>query len=699
MYIPARERQLLKLLFNEKSPHDLHELAAFLDVSTRTVQRDLKGLGGILNQYKLSLEKDTTKKGFYLLGDDQNIQQLKADLSSMEPSDYTPEERQLLLLVALLEKQEPIKLFTLADELNVTVATVSHDLTKVEEWLSSFHLTLIRRRGYGVEVGGSETDIRRSLSSLITENVSESSFYQSFQTESSDHALSESISDRLLGIVDMKKIQLVQAAVEDLRTHSNGQMADVSYIGLIVHLALAIERIQQGENVQMDANQLHALQQENVYRLANELAHSLENLFSITIPEEEIGYIVMHLRGAKIQREYHLFNNEEYAELSYYADRMIKQMESKLNVVFDDESLYPGLISHLEPALYRMNHGMKIHNPLLERIKQNDASLYEAVKNVSKNVFDPLSIPEEEIGFLVMHFGSAIERQNQHTPLKAIVICSSGIGSSKLLASRLEKEFPEIEQIDQVSLFDFNKQEARFYDLIISTIPLPQNEPYFLVKPFLSKEETEQIRKQIQLIGQKRPIVSRSALKQKRVETKQISATFFEELAMLSTDITQILDSFSLNPGKVMDEALAHLCTELEQSGSLADAVPVFEALLQRERLGGLGIPDTHLALFHTRTEHVLKPVFTMIRLDAEEPLASMGDKPIVVKRVILMLAPSHANQQLLDLLSSLSVMLISSEEHMQLMQNGDAGEIKKLLSQHCFEYIQKLVQKGVLKP
>lgn len=205
MYIPARERQLLKLLLNEQSPHDLHELAAFLDVSTRTVQRDLKGLGGMLNQYKLSLQKDTTNKGFYLLGDDHNIQQLKADLSSMEPSDYTPEERQLLLLVALLEKQEPIKLFTLADELNVTVATVSHDLTKVEEWLSSFHLTLIRRRGYGVEVEGSETDIRRSLSSLITENVSESSFYQSFQTESSDHALSESISDRLLGIVDMKK--------------------------------------------------------------------------------------------------------------------------------------------------------------------------------------------------------------------------------------------------------------------------------------------------------------------------------------------------------------------------------------------------------------------------------------------------------------------------------------------------------------
>ncbi|MCM2675454.1 BglG family transcription antiterminator [Alkalicoccobacillus plakortidis] len=697
MYIPARERQLLKLLLNEQNQLDLRELASSLDVSTRTIQRDLKGLSGVMSDYDLTLHKDLTK-GYQILGAQEDLIQLKNDLASLEPSEYTPEERQLLLLVALLEKQEPVKLFSLAEELNVTVATVSHDLTKVEEWLSSYHLTLIRRRGYGVEVAGSETNIRRSLSRLITENISESNFYHSVGDYSSDQSETESISERLLDIVDAKKIQRVQEAVEDLRTHSNGQMADSSYIGLIVHLALAIERIQQGEKVQMDEEQLSELQQETVYELAKTLAISLENIFSISIPEEEIGYIVMHLRGAKIQKEYNLFNNEEYTELSYYADRLIKQMENNLELSFDDHSLYPGLISHLEPALYRMNHGMKIHNPLLERIKQNYASLYKRVKEVTEKVFDPLIVPEEEIGFLVMHFGSAIERQNQKNPLKAMVICSSGIGSSKLLASRLEKEFPEIEQIDNVSLFDFNKHEARYYDLIISTVPLTQSEQYFLVKPFLSKEETEQIRQHIKSVKKKRPIVSRPVANEQKMVGANIPETFFEQLSLLSQDVALIIDSFSLKKGKVMDEALAHVCTELEEAGCVTDAVPVFEALLQRERLGGLGIPDTNLALFHTRTEQVLKPVFTMLRLDVEESLASMGDKPVIVNRVILMLAPIDANQNLLDLLSSLSVMLISSDEHTRIMETGTEAEIKKLISQHCFEYIQKLVQKGVHK-
>lgn len=38
--------------------------------------------------------------------------------------------------------------------------------------------------------------------------------------------------------------------------------------------------------------------------------------------------------------------------------------------------------------------------------------------------------------------------------MKALVVCSSGIGSSKMLASRLKKELPEIESFDMSSLIE-----------------------------------------------------------------------------------------------------------------------------------------------------------------------------------------------------------------------------------------------------
>ncbi len=53
----------------------------------------------------------------------------------------------------------------------MTAATVSHDLDKAEEWLSFFDLQLIRRRGYGVEVVGTEKSRRRAMSSLMVETL------------------------------------------------------------------------------------------------------------------------------------------------------------------------------------------------------------------------------------------------------------------------------------------------------------------------------------------------------------------------------------------------------------------------------------------------------------------------------------------------------------------------------------------------
>ncbi|GAA3330956.1 hypothetical protein GCM10020331_085560 [Ectobacillus funiculus] len=67
-------------------------------------------------------------------------------LFGLSHTEYTPEERQTILLCTLLEAKEPVKLASLANDLNVTVATVSNDLNKVEEYLQKFALSLLRKK-------------------------------------------------------------------------------------------------------------------------------------------------------------------------------------------------------------------------------------------------------------------------------------------------------------------------------------------------------------------------------------------------------------------------------------------------------------------------------------------------------------------------------------------------------------------------
>ena len=66
------------------------------------------------------------------------------------------DERQTMILCTLYEVAGPVKLFALANELRVTEATISADLIKLEAKLTEFQLSILRKRGYGIELSGTE---------------------------------------------------------------------------------------------------------------------------------------------------------------------------------------------------------------------------------------------------------------------------------------------------------------------------------------------------------------------------------------------------------------------------------------------------------------------------------------------------------------------------------------------------------------
>ncbi|GAA3313289.1 hypothetical protein GCM10020331_003090 [Ectobacillus funiculus] len=163
MYISARERQILEILLSTTDELTVKELADTIQVSVRTIHRDLKKiLRMFLKEYDLSLLKKSGV-GVQVSGSEQRVNDLKIFLFSLSHIEYTPEERQTIILCALLEAKDAIKLVGLANDLNVTVATVSNDLNKLEERLQTVELSLIRKRGYGVEIQGSESAKKEEL--------------------------------------------------------------------------------------------------------------------------------------------------------------------------------------------------------------------------------------------------------------------------------------------------------------------------------------------------------------------------------------------------------------------------------------------------------------------------------------------------------------------------------------------------------
>src|ERR687890_2569173 len=467
MGLPIREVQLIEVLLRHPEGLTADDIADRLSVSARTVHRDLQAASDFLGSHGLTLVRQAGR-GMSVEGTTEAREQVLEALQDVRSSDLTSEERQISLLRTLLAWDQPIKLRALASRLEVSVGTVSRDLGEVEDWLADFRLSLLRRRGYGVEVLGKEGDRRRAMSRVILQNLDEAAFL-SLPQEPGDSAgrAADHITDRLLGLIDEDRLREVEdmtgAAVERLPY----AIADDAFVHLCVHFALVVERLLQGEEIEMDEDILQRLRKTDEYGHAQCLAQAIKEGFHIDVPEGEVAYMTMHLRGTKLREDDTLERYFESSDLEVASrvKALIHYVEEQTGVVLaGDSSLYTGLLAHLDRAIQRLRENLNIYNPLLSEIKEDYPALFDLVNRGMEKVFVDEEIPEEEVGFVAMHFGAALDRGQGEFPQKVLVICSAGIGSARMLASRLEKAFPQIQRIHNASLFDIDGLDANEFD-------------------------------------------------------------------------------------------------------------------------------------------------------------------------------------------------------------------------------------------
>lgn len=160
------------------------------------------------------------------------------------------------------------------------------------------------------------------------------------------------------------------------------------------------------------------------------------------------------------------------------------------------ENSYAGLV--------RLMHGMQIQNPVLDDIKNNYPAIYEKCQRVAAVLEERVgaNVPEEETGFIAVHFGAAMVRlegkREQIRKVHVGVVCSSGIGISRLMCSKLEKVFKDRMELTAYGKNDITPYIAGKTDFFVSSIPMDrQPVPVIYVNPLLNEENMEEIRRMI----------------------------------------------------------------------------------------------------------------------------------------------------------------------------------------------------------
>ncbi|MDF2614363.1 MAG: uncharacterized protein K0S71_2149 [Clostridia bacterium] len=514
MKLTSRIKRIIYLLLEETNYITVQFIAEKTNISSRTVIRELILVESWLSEKGIFLEK---KKGTGIRVhlEDSEREKLKNSLLE-EKADliYSPEQRLVMLKAELLKKFELTKLYTLTRLFDVTEGTISADLDKLEVWLEKYNLVITRKPGLGIYIEGSEMSVRSAIISLIYEQFHEADLINLIiNKEKSPVNLSliqHKINQVILDFMDVGNIQLGKKLLAYIEDKMGYQIADNSLVSLIIRFSVTVLRCQQGVYISEADDSELKLKNERILALVKEWFSSQTALFINEIPERELYYLAIHIRGAKLREtssNHKISMTEDYKTIKL-AREIIYIAEKETGIYLEDnEKLLIGLVRHLRPALYRMKMRLDIMNPLLEDIKQMYPKLFEATRKCALIIEEKehVSVPEDEIAYLATHIGAAIksEKRNIRKVYRAVVACTNGIGASQLLVTEIEREFPSIRIVDVVSTIDMDvfKLEAEDVDFIITTVPIPYSTlPTIIVNTILGDKDKRKIKEALENI-------------------------------------------------------------------------------------------------------------------------------------------------------------------------------------------------------
>ncbi|MFC9709150.1 BglG family transcription antiterminator [Paenibacillus sp. NPDC056933] len=694
--ITRRQREIVEFLLEH--PHEVTagEIAVAVKVSTRTVHRELQMIEQWLEPLGMKLEKKSGT-GVRIDPGSDDLAVLRQQLELNEYVEFTPEERKLFMLCILLDEAEPVKLLALASDLKVTVSTASNDLDDLEPRILQAGLKLVRRRGYGVKINGSEVAHRMAISALALEYLDESDLFGRHV----EQGVSK-VNSKLLGMIGHEDVLTIENALWQPDIDWLENIPERQYMKLLIQLSVAVVRIRKGFGI---GRSLHQDNKNGGYLLdgekkvpeylASRLCGVLSAQLGLEFAKEEQAYF--HRLLIEIEHSIHssrLLPVDDLVLLDMVRS-LTDRMQEKTHYLFhEDRLLREGLIAHMEPVLERMKGRQLIRNPLLQQIRKDYESLFEDVKEAVQLAWPNTDVPDEEIGFLVMHFGASIERLRVlKREVRAVVVCTSGIGSSRMLSSRLSKEIPEIRIVDSVSWYEAARIPKAEYDLVLSTVDLPMDKhQYYKVSPLLTAEESERLRHFIRTTTLQRehspPPEADSRTTGRIADPVGLETTLIE--------IVQIIGKFQVFPLDNQEigfyETANAMCNVLHQSGVLNNPEEIARLLEEREAVGSQKIPGTSLALFHTRSDGIYRPSITLFQLS--EPLLRTPEDPAGVSHVLLMLGPRELSKESLEVLSEISALLLQ-EEMIALLEKGNRDDLIHYLSQELAGFYRSKIEIG----
>ncbi|MHC5230124.1 BglG family transcription antiterminator [Enterococcus sp. LJL99] len=393
------------------------------------------------------------------------------------------EERQAMIYLLSFAQVEELSVYFFQEFLQVSKNTILKDLKNLRTYLSNKKLTLEYSRKTGFYLHGDEAEIRSTafylLGNLMNSQNGQRLLYDGLFCKSTT----------LYSMVRMSFSKTVQAFELVFVPSRFDEM-----VYFIAYLICRIER----HEILLKGSEQKFLKPLTMYQASR---YFLQDFSGIKNVNQEIYYFTiafMTVMEGEIQ-------DPSLEFLLVCASGIIHEIERLAAIEFKNyRKLLLDLFYHLVPAYFRIKYNFKLNNVLIDEIKIQYSEIFE----ITKVALFPLkkiiqkSIPDEEIGYFTILFGGEIriQRENkQDKPLKALILCPSGISSSLIMKSELKELFPQIDFTETSSFDNFDEQETGSrYDLIFSSVPIKTSNILYVINPIMTQLEKNTLFQKVQ---------------------------------------------------------------------------------------------------------------------------------------------------------------------------------------------------------
>ena len=423
----------------------LAEMAEKLNVSTRTIRNDLKLINEELEDAAfIELEQGNC---YLYITNRQKLEQKKTVWQNPKNCFDSPQKRAAYIMKTLISHNKPYSTEELAYEMNLGRTTLSLEIKKLNAVLKNYGLCIVGMQNAGITWKGEELHLRFFILKYIYEFIYE------------QDALQEQLCK------NMKKM---------LEKYSLESITEESFFRCIV---IAVDRIKSGNSLKKLDEKFYMLKQSDVWNITNEIAKKLEPLLGICFTEEEKLFMTIPLAGMRTPTDLESISKMQFNQnVEEIIDEIIEKIGYELNLYLKKENLQKDFFYHISFLVNRLHFGYMLKNPISEEIRKKYPLAYKMAK-IAGRVIEKryhVTVPQDELGYIAAYFGVYILEYSisQQKPYKIALVCSTGRGTARLIASQLKKLLDHNAVMDLFSEKQVTAELLDNYDIVFSTIAL-----------------------------------------------------------------------------------------------------------------------------------------------------------------------------------------------------------------------------------